>query len=58
MPDDFEYSAQRAWEAKEALMDAFAWSESPEGFDYWNEVHEKLHSLSQGFQHSDEEAGQ
>jgi len=33
--------------AAEALLGAFHWRSTPEGFDYWNEIHESLKAEQQ-----------
>ena len=36
----------------EALLAAFKWRETPQGFDYWNEIHEKLRKAEHELQKS------
>ena len=36
---------RRVYEVAERLMKAFAWKDTPQGFDYWEQVHDNLIDL-------------
>jgi len=50
-----KYDAKAVEEAStpaEALLAAFKWRETPQGFNYWNEIHEKLRKAEYELQKS------
>lgn len=46
-----EYMRENARIAADKIMEAFCWSESPEGDEFWNSVHDRLRQISETGDH-------